>query len=256
MELAAIFVAVLCRPAIMNPCKAKPMHTPTRKARPQAGLPAIERRDSPIQAQPAIRMLAPEGSAGLTSVRRLVVLVPAADMDEVELAKRIWELAAPAGLAVLFLGLCPQIAEEPAMQRRLITLASLTRDERVPLETRIEFGRDWLPHIRAIHQTGDVILCHAEQNTGLMRKPLSRALESLGGPVWTLAGFYPSRDDSAPGPLAEFLFWGISMAILAAFFWLQIWIARLHVDWARNMLLYLSILAEAGLLGAWHHYSV
>jgi hypothetical protein len=57
------------------------------------------------------------------------------------------------------------------------------------------------------------------------------------------------------GLLAEVIFWGISIALLAAFFWLQFRIAHLQADWARNMLLYLSILAEAGLLGAWHHFA-
>ncbi len=220
----------------------------------------VARHDLPIQAPPetesgAIRMLLLEESSGLRTVRRLVVLVPAADVDEVELARRIWELAAPSGLAVLFLGLCAQIAEEPAMQRRLVTLASLTRDARIPLETRIEFGRDWLRRIKPIHRPGDVIICHAEQTTGLRHRPLSRALESLGGPVWTLAGFYSSRDASPHGPLSGVVFWGVSMVILAAFFWLQVRMVRLDDDWAHNLLLYLSVLAESGLLWLWQQLS-
>jgi hypothetical protein len=226
----------------------------------QNSLAVVAGQKLPIQARReadsgAIHTIVLEEGTGLRPARRLVVLVPAVDVDEVELARRIWEIAAPPGLAVLYLGLCASTAEEPAMQRRLITLASLTRDVRLPLETRIEFGRDWLRRIKPIHRPGDVIICHAEQHTGLGHRPLSRALRSLGGPVWTLAGFYPSHDTTPHGLLSEVIFWGVSVAILVAFFWLQVRIVRLHDDWAHNLLLYLSVLAEGGLLWLWQQLS-
>lgn len=209
----------------------------------------------PMGKDPEVRPLTARDS-GLTAARRLVVLVPAVDVDEAAVARYIWELAAPAGLAVLFLGLCARSTQEPAMQRRLVTLASLTRDARIALETRLEFGRNWLRRIRAVYQPGDVIVCHAEQRAGLGRKPLSRMVESMGAPVWTLAGLYPLEGTGRRDGPAELVFWAVSIAILAGFFWLQVRIVRMHEDWANNMLLYFSIITETGLLWAWHHLSI
>jgi hypothetical protein len=192
---------------------------------------------------------------GLAPARRLIVLVPALDVDEAAVARRIWELAAPAGLAVLFLGLCAGSSQEPGMQRRLVTLASLTRDARIQLETRLEFGRNWLRWIRAVYRPGDVIVCDAEQLSGRGSKPLRQRIQALGAPVWTLAGLYPPGGATRPSGPAELVFWVVSLAILAGFFWMQIRIVRLHEDWADNMLLYLSAVVETGLLWAWHHFS-
>lgn len=192
----------------------------------------------------------------LEPVRRLIVLVPNLDMDEVAVARQIWELASPPGLAVLFLGLCADIIEEPRMRRRLIALAALTRDARVPVETRLEFDHNWIRRVKAILGSGDIIVCHAEQRTGLWRKPLSQTLAAMGAPVWILAGFYPPINGSRPGRLTEVIFWAISMAILVGFFWLQVQIARLPKDWTQSTLLSLSVLVEVGLLWAWHHFSL
>ena len=196
-----------------------------------------------------------ETAQALAAVRRLIVLVPPADMDEVEMARRIWELAAPAGLGVLFLGLCTQIAQEPAMQRRLVTLASLTRDARIPLDTRLESGRGWLSQIKAIQRPGDVIVCHIEQRVGMRRQPLARLIAARGAPVWTLSGFYTAGDLPGAGPLTTLVFWAVSLAVLAGFFWLQVRLVRMQEDWEHSLLLYLSVLAEAGLLWAWQHFS-
>src|SRR5574337_473172 len=57
----------------------------------------------------------------LVSARRLIVLVPNWDVDEVEIARQVWELAVPLGLAIVFFGLCKDITEELSMQRRLAT---------------------------------------------------------------------------------------------------------------------------------------
>ncbi len=194
--------------------------------------------------------------AGLAPARRLVVLVPPVDVDEAELARRVRQLAAPAGLAVLFLGLCAQAAQEPAMRRRLIPLAGLTRDDCIWVDTHLESGGSPSRRIGATYRPGDVILCPAETGLGLGRRPLGQLAQSMGMPVWTLRGLYTSEGRARLGPLAGPLFWVMSILLLAGFFRLQTGIVHLQVDWARNLLLYLSILAEAGLLAAWHHISV
>ena len=194
----------------------------------------------------------PSQSNDFADIRRLVILVPNADIDEVKIAREIWETAAPARLAVLFIGLCGDIVEEPHLRRKLAMLAALTRDDRISVETRLEFGRNWLRSLKPISKTGDVVICFAEQQIGLWRKPLSEALEKTGVPVWTLSGSYPMKNTFSLRPFASILFWGFSIVVLTFFFWLQAQTLRLTVEWAKNTLLYLSVFGEVGLLWLLH----
>ena len=185
-------------------------------------------------------------------IRRLVVLVPNVDIDEVKVAREIWETSTPAQLSVLYLGLCTDIVEEPHMRRMLAMLAALTRDARINVETRLEFGRNWIRSLKPISRAGDVVVCFAEQQTALWHKPLSEALEKTGASVWTLSEFYPMKNNSSPGPYAGILFWGLSIVILTGFFWLQVQTIRLTVEWAKDTLLYLSVPGEVGALWFLH----
>ncbi len=194
-------------------------------------------------------------SRNVVPTQRLVVLVSNLDSDEVEVARQIWEMAAPPHLAVLFLALCTDIREEPGMRRRLATLAALTRDDRVPVETRLSFGRDWIREVRNILADGDVVVCPAEQQTGLRHKPLNQALAVTGAPIWTLDGLYRAGSAARRNPLAEVLFWFVSIIIMLAFWWLQVKIVNLPKDWAHTTLLGASVLVEIILLYFWHRFS-
>ncbi|MGH2522405.1 MAG: hypothetical protein ACRDH2_07865, partial [Anaerolineales bacterium] len=213
-------------------------------------------RLSPEPSQVA-RLLIPEGEP-LPPAHRLVVLIPDQDMNDAELARRVWGLASPRGLAILFLGLCDGL-EESRVRRRLATLAAITRDDWVRAEIRLEFEGDWRRSIKAIWRPGDLVVCHAEQTVeawGVGRKPLSQALVSaLNAPVYVFSGFY-SELPTPPFSLASRLFsWAIPLAILAGFFWIQVQIDRLPTDWARTTLFILSVLAEFGLVWIWHRLS-
>ena len=186
------------------------------------------------------------------NVRRLVILVPGVDIDEARVAREIWETAAPARVAVLFVGLCGDILEEPHLRRRLAMLAALTRDDRINVETRLEFGRNWVRSLKPISKTGDVVICFAEQQIGFWNKPLSEALEKAGASVWTLSGSYPMKNRFSLRPFASILFWSLSIIVLTFFFWLQAQTLRLTVEWAKNTLLYLSMFGEVGMLWFLH----
>jgi hypothetical protein len=188
-------------------------------------------------------------------VRRLVVLVPNLEMDEVEMARRIWELASPPHLAVLFLALCTDAVDEPRIRRRLATLAALTRDERIAIETRLEFGRNWIAKLKAILRDDDIVICYADHTVGWNHKPLSHVLDEKGASVWTLKGLEMTTAQVHRKPFAEFVFWFVSLAIIAVFLWLQIRILTISEGWAQNTLLYLSVPIEIGLLWVWNNIS-
>jgi hypothetical protein len=191
----------------------------------------------------------------LISARRLVVLIPNLDIDEANVAREIWKLAFPPGLAVLFLGLCPSVNEEPRVRRRLATMAALTRDQKVSVEIQLEFGCNWIRKLKTVLEAGDMVVCHAEQYTGIWRQPLELALSRLNIPILILKGFVPSMYKSSSAFLRESVFWLVSIAVLFVFFLFQIRILRISEEWARDTLLSLSILIEFGLFWVWNNLS-
>lgn len=238
--------------------KRPEMTTPALKSETEPELPLRlldESRPAPIP-HPDIASVLHVEDGRLVSARRLIVLVPDWDVDEVEIARQVWELAVPLGLAVLFLGLCKDITEELSMHRRLATLASLTRDPRLSVETRLETGRHWVRKLKAILRSGDVIVCHAEQRMGIWHIPAHKALANLDAPIWTLEGIHPPMKSSAFAKIKEAIFWLVSIVIIVIFFWIQVSIVRMSKDWAHNALIYFSMLSEIGLLWIWHSASL
>jgi hypothetical protein len=260
IRLVNIFVTVLWQTAIISLWKqSKIMATFTQKLKDRfQSIPVPPNSLSLKQAEST----APANSSeigglfvvqdqSLMSVRRLVVLIPNLDIDEAEVAREIWKLAFPPELAVLFLGLCPSINEEPRVRRRLATVAALTRDTKVPVEIRLEFGRNWIGKLETVLEAGDIVVCHAEQRTGIWRQPLELVLSRLNIPILTLKGFIPSMYKSPPTFLRESVFWLASIAILSVFFLLQIQILRISEEWVRDTMLSLSVLIEFGLIWVW-----
>ncbi|MEP7136466.1 MAG: hypothetical protein ABI904_16170 [Chloroflexota bacterium] len=185
-------------------------------------------------------------------VKRLVVLVPNVDMDEVQIARQVWEMAAPVKLAVLLLSICTDISEELRIQRRLITLAALIRDPRVAVEIHIEDGSNWCRAVKSVLENGDVILCHAKQSVGFLRKPLIDLLDALHVPIWTLSGYYPLSPAPRHRRLSLTIFWFVVLAILAGFFYLQTQINNSPDNLAKNVMLCLSAIFEIGSLYVWN----
>jgi hypothetical protein len=199
------------------------------------------------QPQVVVDVIAAQGSA-IQPIKRLIVLVPDVEMDEVQIAREVWEMAAAPNLAVLLFSLCNDTSEELQIQRRLINLAALIRDPRITVESQIEYGKDWLRSVESVLDDGDVILCHREQEVGWMHKPLVNVLSVLHTPVWTLSGIYPKKSVAYPRWLVSAGFWVVAMAILAGFFYLQSQINMLPDGVAKNVMLCLSVLVEIGSL--------
>jgi hypothetical protein len=222
--------------------------------RPAVGCSVLS--DSPTHKPPAsvvMRLLMPEGVT-LSPARRLVVLVPDTDLDETAFSRRIWTLAAPNQLAVLYLGSCRTASAEPRARRRLATLAALTRDDWVHVNTALTLDVDWLGALQPQLAGGDLIVCHAEQTRRSWRGsiPLGTELcQALQAPVHLLNGFYAGDEVQPINLPARVLFWGGSAAILAGAFLLQVQISALPKNWAESALMVLSVVAECGLVGLW-----
>jgi hypothetical protein len=231
------------------------MTLPDPPVRPQTALYPLNRETAARKAQVPVAMslLLPEGIPPAPA-RRLVVLVPDRDVDQAALARRIWNLAAPNKLSVLFLGLSTSSSEEPQARRQLATIAALTRDEWVKVSTALVVETDWLGALRPQVRGGDVIVCHTEQTLPGWRasQPLGHALcQLLQVPVYLLEGFYAGDPAQSAHPLAAVAFWAGAVAILVLAFWLQVQINALPKNWAESTLMAISVVAECGLIGLW-----
>jgi hypothetical protein len=182
---------------------------------------------------------------------RLIVLVPM-DIDHSLATKRLWEIAAKTGMNVELIGLCKDLSQEPSLRRDLVTMSALMRDGRVSAEAKVEIGMNWVEAAKHNLQSGDMIVCFAEQRAGLTHKPLSQILQSnLKAPVYILSGLSPQH----PSPSlwrSQVIGWLGSISILIGAFLLQIGIVALPGSGTQTTLLILSVIAEAWLLGAWN----
>lgn len=187
----------------------------------------------------------------LEPARRLIVLVPA-DSDDNAATHRIWELANASGACVQFLGLCKDPVQEPGLRRRLATIASLLQDGKISAEAKVEIGMNWVDIVKRNYQTGDVIVCLAEQRAGLLHRPLSQILQSsLNAPIYILSSQQPQNLPRSNW-FSQIMAWAGSIAIIIVSTFLQIRLTSLPQDWVQTTLLILSVIGEAWLIWGWN----
>ena len=202
-------------------------------------------------------------------VKRLIVLVPDEGANGVDLARKVWALAAPCELQVVLLCLLgvedhhdgigrDNESRESAARLRLATLASLVRDDHINVETSVVLSRKWVGAIRQLCQPGDIVLCCVEQTvptTASGRQPMHQVLSwVLEVPVFVLTGLYGEprpQDDRAPSPLSRVLFWSVVLGIVAVFFFVQVQVNHQAVGLIRVLLLVCSAFVELGVIALW-----
>lgn len=196
--------------------------------------------------------LSPASPVKHNSARRLIVLLPEAELDTTIIAQKIWALADSLKSHVQFIGISKDMAREPALRRQLTTLSALVRDDRIVVESKLEFGGNWLKVLQSDFQEGDVIACFAEQRSGLARRPLSQVLESkLHTTIYILSGLY-HEDRFRFKRRFEAMAWTGSIGIILGLSWLQMKLIHLPQDWAHTSLLYASFLVELWLVWMWN----
>lgn len=191
-------------------------------------------------------------SPDLRTAHRLIVLVPDTLEDSSITAGKIWKLARSFGGNVLLIGLCRDIALESSLRRQFIFLTAMVSDGFVSVNTRIEYGNNWLKAIKSNLQDGDMLVCFDGQYTGLMHQPLGQTIESnLKLNVFVLEGFF-ANTSPRPDWLSSIFAWTGSIGIIAVFLWFQIRIIQQPEVWLQNVLMYLSIPFEVGLIWGWN----
>ena len=190
------------------------------------------------------------GWPNMETARRLIVLI-SADVDSSSVTPRIWELANATGSTVQLLGLARDASQQPSLCRELITMSALIRDAKVCVETKVEIGADWVEAVRRNYQMGDMIVCMAGQRTGIRRRPLSQMLHSnLKVPVYILSELPQSLPKSSG--LSQVVTWSGFIAIILAFFLLQVKVAQLPQDGYQTVLFILLLIPEFWLIWIWN----
>ena len=181
-----------------------------------------------------------------TSTPRLIILVPS-DTDYSAATRRIWELADATNMHVLLITLCKDPGEEPGLRRRLVTLASLLQDGKLSVEAKVMIGASWVAAVKNIYEAGDVIVCFAEQRTGLLQRPLSQILKStINAPLYILSS--PTPPTYKTSKLSQVSSWLVFLVIIIGFGILQTKIIQLPGSSFQSILLILSILPEFWLI--------
>lgn len=198
-----------------------------------------------------------DASATLNSTlkvaQRLIVLIPNIEADYAPIMPRVWELAYALKCRVLFLGLCKDVLEEPGLRRALVTMAALIQDGWVSAEAKTEIGNNWLKLVKSNWREGDLIVCFAEQRTGLMQKPLGQILESkLNATVYFLSGpDLPARRSASW--FSMLTLWGGFAVTAIGFFFLQVNIDRALTGGVQTVMLVLTVLVEFWLIWVWNN---
>ncbi|HMB23582.1 MAG: hypothetical protein ACM33V_05095 [Chloroflexota bacterium] len=184
---------------------------------------------------------------GLESGHHLIVLVPA-NIDFNNAAQRIWTLAQTGGMQIRLIGLCKDMIGEAKLRRELIAAAARLQDGRTCAEVKVVAGSNWVEAVKPNFETGDVIVCFAEHQAGLLQRPLSQILTAnFQTTVYILSGLTSQKPRS--NRLLQISTWLGSVATIVAFGILQAKIVQLPQGALQTTLLILSLIPEFWLIG-------
>lgn len=210
------------------------------------------------EARPITPTIPAEAASQPPPLKRLVVLVPDAEVDEARLATKLWSMASGPGLNLLLLGLSRDSSREARLQRRLATIASIARDRRTQVDSRVSVSTRWESLIQSVWQAGDLLVCHAEQSSsvfGIGREPLAPVLASrLKVPVFAVAGFYPDLPPDLPEWASRIIAIVPLILFFAGFIVALIGIQRFTTGPAQTVLLCLAVIIEYVLIAAWETF--
>jgi len=193
----------------------------------------------------------PVALSKLETTRRFIVLVPPVESDYIAAIQRIRKLTTAQPASFLLMSSCKDSMQEPSLRRDLITMSAMLRDENVHVDVKVEIGINWVEIVKQNYQTGDLIVCFAEQRAGLLHKPLSQILQSnLKVPIYILSNLGPEKQKS--NLISQVVGWLGSIGIIIGFCLLQSSIVHGSKDWLQNILLILSIIPEFWLILLWN----
>jgi hypothetical protein len=181
---------------------------------------------------------------------RLIVFVPEKLKNVAAFARQVYMLAAADEREVFYLALRGRDTDDLAVARQLTTLTALTQDSCVrarALQARPEKPADVLVELA---QPGDIVVVPEEQLS--VPEELERTLGIRQQVLAENDPFEASRDSKWYLPV---LFWGTSIAIMVAFFFLETSLEGVMSGAVKKIILILFFSIEIGLLYFWDRMS-
>jgi hypothetical protein len=187
----------------------------------------------------------------LEPARRLIVPVQSLEADLTAVSRRIWALAESMDAHILFIGLCNDTTQEPALKRNLVTLSAMLNYGRVTADSEVIYEKDWLTAVRSRLHPGDMIVYWDDQPAGLFQKPLNQILRAgLDVPIYMIASL-PLQNESHSTVWSMASAWiGFLVIILGSLF-LQIKIYQFTRAWATPLVLFFTVV-EFWLIWGWN----
>jgi hypothetical protein len=205
----------------------------------------------PADAVQGDRLILPE-DLPLSPTKRLIVIVPTGEIPENDLVRRVWQLAKNASLDVLYITRISEVIQTPYHRRRLTNLTAMTSCTDFRARSTVISAKNWVEAVKQILESGDVVVVlsnHMIFDHLLWRRPLGQQLARLiGAPVYMLSGLKVGASQEACRAMKEIQAWAISLALLVAFFGMQVGIERSATKPLSTILVCLSVLAELYLL--------
>lgn len=190
---------------------------------------------------------------------RMIVLVPESLVPDTQMMNQIYAMARRENREVYYLALVDNEAEMLTAARTLATLKALVSGGGISAASRVVESARWLEALREIYRPGDSIVCQAEQTvrSGFFRTaPASEFLRAeLQAPVRTLAGYYHPVRAQLQQWLGGLVYWAGVLAIIGAFFFLEITLDRGVHGAAHGILLLILLLAALAAGVAWNKIS-
>ena len=186
------------------------------------------------------------------SGERLVIPLLDADIENSQLAQRIYRLAISMHSHVLLIGISPNHFEEASVRRQLVALAADIQERNVYVDTLILGGVSWMKKMEEIISPGDMIVIQAKEELSTEGRSRSHNFASrFQAPIYILSALKLPRSKHH-GILSQFIIWLVAIGIMAGFFLIQVKIGLLPKDWAHTTLLGVSVLIEFGLIMVWN----
>lgn len=184
--------------------------------------------------------------------RRLVVILPDANIDYFTLPRRIWNLASPDRRQVLLMLRPGREENESHARMTLTTLAAIIRDSSVTVQTQLVLGQPLVKAACQVAQPEDVLVCFEEhQVSGFLKKRwLAEVLaQTAQRPIYTLKGSVSEIVNPISARLVDFLLLAACLISLVVFFMLEVWIARSSTGSLQTVLQILAVCVEAWVIG-------
>ncbi len=191
------------------------------------------------------------------SLRRILVLVPNGPVDKDRLVSRVQDLVGSADVEVLYIGLRVSPVEDGRMFRQLAELLTASVKAGLRVRTRLRAKGKWLPVLRGIVKSGDLVVCHAERSARWAKDPSGTfawcVASSLKVPVYVLSSLDAPALPYRMSRILRLVFRIAPILIVAGFFWIQVQIDKLVTGLAHTLVLSLSVLVEFGLVFLWSY---